>query len=206
MRPRVFCIGFHKTGTKSLAAALRHLGWRVTGMRAGSDPDIANNALSRALALAESFDAFQDNPWPLLYPEMDARFPGSRFILTTRAPDEWIASVVRHFGREESSMRRWLYGDDAGAPVGNEARYLARHARHVDEVRAYFRDRPHDLLEFDATAGDGWEPLCAFLGVPVPDVPFPHANRAERREARHGAAVGADERRRTPASAGHSRS
>ena len=25
---------------------------------------------------------------------------------------------------------------------------------------------------------DGWEPLCKFLGKPVPDVPFPHANAA----------------------------
>lgn len=26
--------------------------------------------------------------------------------------------------------------------------------------------------------GDGWEPLCAFLGVPVPDVPYPRVNAA----------------------------
>lgn len=24
--------------------------------------------------------------------------------------------------------------------------------------------------------GDGWEPLCEFLGVPVPNQPFPRAN------------------------------
>jgi hypothetical protein len=26
----------------------------------------------------------------------------------------------------------------------------------------------------DITAGDGWEKLCGFLGMPVPDAPFPH--------------------------------
>ena len=30
------------------------------------------------------------------------------------------------------------------------------------------------LLEFQVT--DGWEPLCKFLDVPVPDTPFPHLN------------------------------
>jgi hypothetical protein len=30
------------------------------------------------------------------------------------------------------------------------------------------------LLEWEI--GDGWGPLCEFLGKPVPEVPFPHAN------------------------------
>ena len=35
---------------------------------------------------------------------------------------------------------------------------------------------PDRLLEWDIS--DGWEPLCKFLGKPVPDIPFPHANAA----------------------------
>ncbi len=36
---------------------------------------------------------------------------------------------------------------------------------------------PQDrLLEW--TVEDGWEPLCEFLGKPVPDEPFPHVNAA----------------------------
>lgn len=35
---------------------------------------------------------------------------------------------------------------------------------------------PERLLEWDIS--DGWEPLCKFLGKPVPDIPFPHANAA----------------------------
>lgn len=33
---------------------------------------------------------------------------------------------------------------------------------------------PDRLLEFNMS--QGWEPLCEFLGKPVPDVPFPHLN------------------------------
>ena len=150
-RPKVFCIGFHKTGTKSLGAALATLGYRVAGPRGTLDPQIATNALPLALRLAGDFDAFQDNPWPILFKELDAAFPGSRFILTLREPAAWIASVVRHFGHATSPMREWIYGRSAGAPAGNEAIYLARHAAHVAEVRAHFRgtqtrsarNRPH---------------------------------------------------------------
>ena len=66
-RPKVFCVGFHKTGTKSLGAALATLGYRVAGPRGTLDPQIATNALPLALRLAGDFDAFQDNPWPILF-------------------------------------------------------------------------------------------------------------------------------------------
>ena len=47
----------------------------------------------------------------------------------------------------------------------------------------YFADRPGDLLEIDISRGGGWEPLCAFLGEPVPDVAFPRSNSAEGRKS-----------------------
>ena len=38
--------------------------------------------------------------------------------------------------------------------------------------------RPDDLLVLNVTTSAGWEPLCNFLGVPVPDEPFPNVNKA----------------------------
>lgn len=179
-RPKVFGIGFHKTGTTSLAEALRLLGYRVTGPNFVGEPDIATTALTRAMALVPRFDAFQDNPWPLLYRELDAAVPGSRFVLTVRDPDRWLASVVGHFGTDETPMRRWIYGDAHGAPVGSEARYLERYREHRRAVDAHFAGRD-DLLVMDLTAGDGWDVLCPFLGQAPPDVPFPRANTAASR-------------------------
>jgi hypothetical protein len=40
-------------------------------------------------------------------------------------------------------------------------------------VREHFADRPGDLLVLDITAGEGWDRLCPFLGLPEPGVPFP---------------------------------
>ncbi len=178
-RNKVFGVGLHKTGTKSLAQALRILGYRVTGPNGTRDPRIADNALDLALQMAPDFDAFQDNPWAVLFREMDQAFPRSKFVLTRRPAERWISSVVRHFGDQTTPMREWVYG--RGCPLGNEDLYVARYRRHNEDVIAYFADRGEDLLVMDFEAGDGWDALCAFLRRPVPDVAFPHVNRATDR-------------------------
>ena len=103
---KVFCIGFHKTGTTSLAEALRMLGYSVTGPNFVEDKRILDQALALALEVTNRYDAFQDNPWPILYKEMDEAYPGSKFILTTRPTDRWIRSVVKHFGKKNTPMRQ----------------------------------------------------------------------------------------------------
>ena len=175
---KVFCVGFHKTGTKSLADALKVLGYRVVGPVGAQEPDIGRNALAKALAVTTEFDACSDNPWPVLYKALDATFPGSAFILTVRATSAWVESVVDYFGDRDSPMRDWVYG--AGAPRGNERRYIERYERHNADVRRYFDGRD-DLLVMDVEEGDGWPQLCGFLGHPVPNAPFPHRNQRTKK-------------------------
>ena len=181
-QPKIFCIGFHKTGTSSLGRALRMLGYNVRRSELSDfkTPRAAQEILDFACAQAEQYEAFRDNPWPVVYQEMDRRFPGSKFILTVRPGASWINSVVRHFGAETTPMREWIYG--AGCPQGNEAIYLARYERHNREVLEYFRDRPDDLLVMNLAANEGWEKLCRFLGKEIPRAPFPHVHKAESRE------------------------
>ena len=176
---KIFGIGFHKTGTSSLGTALTTLGYRVAGAQRVHDRNVGRDALATAVDLVPRYDAFQDNPWPLLYEEMDERYPGSRFILTVRPTDAWIASVVKHFGSTSTPMREWIYG--MGAPLGHEEVYVRRYDEHNEAVLHHFRNRPDDLLVLRVTDGDGWEPLCQFLGRDVPDEPFPHANPARPR-------------------------
>ncbi len=178
-RQKVFGIGFHKTGTTTLSAALRILGYRVAGPFGVHDDDIATTALPRALETASQFDAVQDNPWPLLYKELDAEFPGSKFILTVRDTDRWLASVVNHFGGKSTPMRSWIYGP--GDPTGNQDVYRARYEGHNQDVESHFADRPDDLLVLSIADGQGWPELCGFLGVPIPEQPFPHANARQER-------------------------
>jgi hypothetical protein len=179
-KTKVFCIGFHKTGTKTLRSALKILGYRVTGPNGVMNKNIARDVHSMTDRLVEKYDAFQDNPWPILYRELDRKYPGSKFILTLRPSDKWISSIVKHFGKWKTPMRKWIYG--VAAPAGNESIYVRRYEKHNKEVPEYFKDRPEDLLVFKMSEGDGWEQLCPFLGHPIPNKTFPHVNKADSRE------------------------
>jgi hypothetical protein len=52
--------------------------------------------------------------------------------------------------------------------------------RHTEEVKAAIA--PSRLLIYEA--GQGWEPLCAFLGVPAPDTLYPSENTTAEFQAR----------------------
>lgn len=173
---KVFGIGFHKTGTSTLGKALEELGYEVCGVQWELAEPLSRGDHAPAWELADRYDAFQDNPWPLLFRELDARYPGSRFILTWRDEERWIRSIVNHLGKNSNRMREWIY-DGVGAPKGNEAHYIERYRRHDREVKEYFKDRSDELLLMNFEEGDGWEKLCPFLGLEVPQAPFPHENR-----------------------------
>lgn len=176
---KVFGVGFQKTGTTSLQYALSLLGYRVGGVfrikDLGGEPGIRR----KVMELSEHFDAAADHPWPIFYRELDEKFPGSKFILTTRDSEKWYKSVCGHFADTEDLMRTWIYGP--GAPTQNRERYVDRLLSHENDVRAHFADRPGQLLEMDLSKGHGWPELCAFLGKPVPRRPFPRLNTAQAR-------------------------
>lgn len=183
-RPKVFCIGFQKTGTTSLYAALTTLGYRTAAV-VGRDLTAERLEAEGAALCIETmrdYDAAQDMPWPLFFRELDAAFPGSKFILTVREPESWFRSIEGHFGANPDEMQAFAYGRDAAAPAGNKARYLEVYARHERDVRAHFIERPHDLLVMDLERGDGWAALCEFLGAPVPSEEFPMRNRSSDRK------------------------
>ena len=184
--PKVFGIGFNKTGTTSLGAALAFLRYRVCrgarplraalGQRRMMEL-LHSGDVDPILDIAQRFDAFEDNPWFVIYRELDAAFPGSRFILTVRDESRWIESAVRYYGPSTSDLREWIYGN--GNPIAARGEWLARYRGHNETVREYFRGRPGDLLVVDWERGDGWDQLCGFLGVPRPTGPFPHVNRSK---------------------------
>lgn len=179
-QPKVFCIGFQKTGTSSMGKALKQLGYRVTGPNGVNDPAIPKKVYREAERLTREFDAFQDNPWPIIWRWCYEHYPDARFILTVRDPERWYTSALNGFGAKSSYMREWVYGATRGSPVGNKDIWLLHYNRHNAEVLEFFKDKPNFIV-MDITKGDGWEKLCAFLGKPVPDAPFPHANPARER-------------------------
>jgi hypothetical protein len=66
----------------------------------------------------------------------------------------------------------WLTVDREG--------WLAQKHDHLRRVRQWFsvEGRTRDLLAFNVSRGDGYAELCGFLGLPVPDEPYPWRNRS----------------------------
>lgn len=173
----MFGVGLNKTGTSTLGVCMERLGYRNMPFSSALLLDWAAGRIDTALAVSDRYDSFQDWPWPLLLDELDARHPGSRFVLTVRAEEtDWLDSLVAHAARSRTDrFRRIVYGHPS--PVGHEAEHLAFYRAHNERVRAHFRDRPEQLLEVCWERGDGWPELCGFLGIDVPSQPFPHGNR-----------------------------
>lgn len=180
IRPKVFCIGWHKTGTTSIGEGLRKIGYGVGSWHAAVGDLVFKwheGKLGPIKARAEKFEALEDLPWPLVYREMDEAFPGSRFILTLRRDEEtWLRSYQKHVERSGRWLGHYLmYG--SYDPVNDAEIHLTRYRAHNAAVRSYFADRPAQLLEMCFEDGDGWRELCDFLNVPALTVPFPHENK-----------------------------
>jgi len=180
---KIICLGFQKTGTTSLAAALRRLGYTVGDALTrlnkeinwqGKDVDAQIAALT--LEIAGGLEAIQDSPCAFMHREFDAAFARTKFILTTRDTDDWLRSYQRYFPDGNNPLRRWMYGVRRFS--GNEDKYRRIYDDKNAEIIEYFRNRPDDFLILDLFKGDGWLELANFLGKDMLK-PFPHKNKSK---------------------------
>lgn len=184
---RLFGIGLHKTGTTSLHRAFKRLGfdsWHWTSAHAAKAIWRETNQEGRSATL-ERWHALCDLPIPLLYKQLDRAYPGSKFVLTVRDDNAWLASVEKHFDPGFNRFRSGWDDDPFSHQVHQKLYHqtdfdtdvmLARYRQHNLEVQEYFRDRPNDLLIM--SPADGWKSLCRFLGCEIPQTPYPHENES----------------------------
>ncbi len=179
--PKVFGIGLSRTGTTSLTAALRILGYKsihypLCLVR------IKGDELHLDTKCVERYDALTDIPVARFYKELDQAFPGSKFILTVRDTTSWKKSMKRlqyslwvlGIFPKVSKLVRDIYGTSG---YSDSDALVAQYERYVRDVRAHFSNRPSDLLVLDLTQKRDWEQLCVFLGKPIPHRAFPWQNR-----------------------------
>ena len=179
---KVFVVGLHKTGTTSLGRALALLGYRVKGHVGLGKFQGTDEIRAEAFRIIDrnNHNAFEDNPWPMLFEEIDQRYPGSKFILTTRPEQSWLKSIKTHFDHRPSLAMEWIYG--FGSPLGHEDIYLKVYREHNEKVKELFKHRPDDIIVMQMETGFDWDRLCHFLSLPVPCVDFPKVNTARDRE------------------------
>ena len=198
MALQVIGAGFGRTGTLSLKAALERLGLskchHMTEVLARPETAEIWLAASRGesvdwSAAMEGYQASVDWPSCTYYKELMAAFPEAKVLLSVRDPERWYESVRTTIYELSARSPRWLawiappfravlavskscVWSTFDGRFEDRAHAIEVFGQHIAEVK---RVVPADrLLVFEVA--QGWGPLCDFLGVPVPDEPFPHLN------------------------------
>jgi hypothetical protein len=137
-------------------------------------------------AVFAGYRATTDAPGCFFWRELTERYPDAKVLHSVRDPLAWFDSgQATVFGPNSLTANPppaakpffdMLARRRGAMSLQDRDEMLAWFERHTEEVRAAI---PADrLLVFEVT--QGWGPLCAFLGAPVPDTPFPKTNeRAE---------------------------
>ena len=169
----VFCIGLSKTGTTSLQTAILNLGYELKGEFI-KDVDELRDATNEP----HEKHFYRISRCIHDYAEIDARLPGSKFIVTTRENGPWLKSCKHQFrhpcepGSKVYKSRMQIFGTHKF----DAERFTYVYYRHLVEVRDYFEGREDDLLVLNLGAGEGYEQLCPFLGESIPNQHFPKEN------------------------------
>jgi hypothetical protein len=194
---KIIGAGFGRSGTMSLQAALTQLGYGPCYHM--------KIALVRMYHLHFFMKAWHGKPvnwkrffgrynsvvdWPTcaFYKDLMAVYPDAKILLNVRDPEKWYDSMYETIWAIQPVFPAWFPGivrrlHDEIIWNGNlqgsfldKQRTIEVYREWVEEVK---RTVPAErLLVYDVK--EGWEPLCRFLDVPVPEgVPFP--NRNDRR-------------------------
>jgi hypothetical protein len=128
----------------------------------------------------KDYSATVDWPAQAYWRELADHYPDAKILLTVRSSESWFASMDKtirpmlldpeaHPGLAKSIGRRVF-----GGRFDRDS-MIAAFERNIAEVQASFG--PDRLLTYEL--GSGWDPLCTFLGVDVPNVPYPSGNQAD---------------------------
>jgi len=201
MALKVIGAGFGRTGTNSLKVALEQLGLKPCHHMKEVGPSLNQirwfDAASKGEpvdwdAVFENFEAAVDWPAAAYYLELAEHFPQAKVILSVRDPESWYKSTRETIYAVGKAMPYWLkwlippvkrltqmvqrtvwQGVFAG-DFENRDSAIQCFNSHIRRVKESI---PADRLLVHA-AKEGWEPLCNFLGKPVPKTPYPRVNEA----------------------------
>ena len=134
--------------------------------------------------LFESYRSAVDFPAAAFCAELAEHYPAAKVILTVRDPESWFRSFrdtiyhplaepkPAHLAAWGTMIRDAIFLRVFEGNVEDKAHVIACFTRHNEEIKRAFP--PTRLLVYEVS--EGWGPLCQFLGVPVPDEPFPKVN------------------------------
>lgn len=198
MTLRVVGAGLGRTGTHSLKVALEQLlgGPCYHMLEVMAHPEFARN-WQRAIdgepvdwqVVMDGYVAAVDWPAAAFWRELADANPDAIVLLSTRSSaDAWWKSAnetIFEISRREApsepelaefvQMPRAMLSKTFTPNWSDEDDAKRAYEAHNANVRATV---PNERL-VDWQPGDGWEPICHALGMPVPDTPFPHVNTTD---------------------------
>jgi len=180
--PRVFVVGPNKAATTTLHKLFLSMGRRSCHLYCnGQEWDVASHEKNASSPLWHLYNAFGDKGDHADYKWLDTAFPGSRFVLNTRAMQPWMLSSYDHVRRNRekygcepqgnsssckarahgnSSHSSWIDNSDEGM-----AERLASAAAHQEEVMAYFDAHKERRQRFIVVDVAGWKPEEVMLAL-----------------------------------------
>lgn len=208
---RVICAGFPKTGTKSMALALRDLGYSVHDfeehMQLNMDRylDFFEGRCDSADLMEQyrDVDVVVDQPACTMWNTFFKHYPNAKVILMLRdSPETWYTSYAKMLDYYRDNHMVWYEGMigwfsstrrkfdklnlhnmcRSTATPGYSGSFMTCPKSKENWMNQYIIHNAavqhlvpsHQLLVYKV--GDGWEPICEFLDIPVPDKPFPKEN------------------------------
>ena len=204
MSLKVIGAGFGRTGTLSLKAALEELRlgpcYHMIEVNAHPGHDAFWLALAKGVGsdwrpMLQGYASTVDWPTTYIWKELAAANPQAKIILTLRDAETWYASAaatifarmlefvsmraspaaVDPVRRRHMEMINTLIVENTFGGSLAKDNAIAVFNAHNEEVRRCVPEKR--LLVYES--GEGWQPLCAFLDVPVPATPYPKVNTTE---------------------------
>jgi hypothetical protein len=188
MALKVVGAGLTRTGTHSLKVALEKLldapCYHITVSAMFPDHsqiwhDASLGKMPDWKEFFRDYGAAVDWPASAFWPEIHGAFPDALVLLSTRNADAWwksasvtIFSEFKGRSPKRQAMLDAMFKDRFTSRVDDRTASIAAFEAHNARVRVAVP--AGQLLEWQVA--DGWAPICAALGLPVPSEPFPHTN------------------------------
>ncbi|MEO1190629.1 MAG: sulfotransferase family protein [Pseudomonadota bacterium] len=205
MTLKVVGVGLGRTGTMAMKAALEQLGFgpchhmvEVMNSPALIDKWIAvAEGMQDWDAIFEGYAATVDWPAARYWREITAHYPDAKVLLTVRSRESWYASFSKTIlpgltsgkrvetgalARLAAFNRQIIIQEDIGGVIDDPEAIMAAFDAHNAAVEAAIPEGRRLTYHL----GSGWQPLCGWLGVPVPDSPYPKSNTTEDFQATFG--------------------
>lgn len=206
---KIIGAGFGRTGTMSTYTALTEIGFPCYHMFEVRKPKNAGHVefWQKVASAPEGtqfnweevfadYTAAVDNPACCVWRELMVAYPDAKVLLNVhpKGPDAWyestmetiyapqrmwepklLAAFIPSMRKFNDMVKRLIWDRAHKGTMENRASAIAFYNAHIEAVKAAVP--PEKLLIF--SAAEGWEPLCKFLNVPVPQTPFPRVNDRE---------------------------